>query len=94
MKFYATKIISVVLVILSLMLTNDTADFYYNITHIDGAGTGLYLLLGSIEINDRIPYSNAYDYLIPLVLFTTFMWVIPIIMLIIAFRGKKTKVMA
>ena len=91
MKSYVTKIITVVLVILSLMLTNDTADFYYSITHIDGAGTGLYLLLGIIEVNDRIPYSNAYDYLIPLVLFTAFMWIVSIIMLIIAFHGKKLK---
>ena len=94
MKFNTTKIISTVLVILSLVLTKDTADFFYCITHRDGAGTGLYLLLGSIEINDRIPYSSANDYLLPLVLLTGFMWVISIIMLIIAFRGKKTKVMA
>ena len=94
MKFYATKIISVVLVVLSLVLTKDTADFFNRITHIDGAGTGLYLLQGMIEVNDRIPYSSANDYLLPLILLTAFMWIISIIMLIIAFRGEKTKVIA
>ena len=94
MKFNTTKIISVVLVILSLMLTKDTVDFFNRIAHIDGAGTGLYLLLGIIEVNDCIPYSSANDYLIPLVLFTAFMWIISIIMLVIAFHGKKTKEMA
>ncbi len=61
------RISGYLLSVLNLFLIIDTIAFWSRIQNPDGEGTGLYLL-GFIEINDKVRYTESYLYLIPLML--------------------------
>ena len=61
------RISGYLLSVLNRFLIIDTIAFWSGIQNPDGEGTGLYLL-GFIEINDKVRYTESYLYLIPLML--------------------------
>ncbi len=79
----------IILLIVSVILFIDALHFRYCIIHGIGQGTGLYLFLGTLEINDTIPYSVAPNYLYPLLVVTVLVFALAIYLIYKAIKLGK-----
>lgn len=84
------RISGYLLSILNLILIVDVIEFWTRIHNPDGEGTGLYLL-GFIKINDKVRYTEAYQYLIPLIFVVIFITLITISYWKFVIKNNKTQ---
>lgn len=60
------KIVVAIINLLAVVLCFDIKHIYNLCQFRDGAGIGIYIFSGLIEINDKVPYDNVPIYLVGL----------------------------
>ena len=86
------NVLALFVTMISVILTFDTYNFFILTKTIDGAGFGLTVLLGLVEVNDRILNSEVNIYLFGLCITTIILWGISLLMINKWIRKPKVKV--
>ena len=86
------KILTICFTTISVILTYETYDFFRITQGVpDGAGFSLYVLLGTWEVQDRIPISEVDKYVNDLCNVTIIFWIISLLMIFIWIRLRNVK---